>query len=155
MRKNGVERDVIFFTTDSICTTKKLDVNSIRLGDFSFDNEAEDVFVLQNGFYRFNGKWKKRGAGNLGNRQIEHLDTVEKDGNLYQVMNVLKVNRIRTAILSDSIEDIGKFSTVKRLVNLNADMKRLWFEELRDVNDGIIMDSMPISLNYFLRDSSN
>jgi hypothetical protein len=53
------------------------------------------VYVLQNGIYRFNKKWKKRGIGNLGNRQIEHLDTIEKDGNLYQVMKVLRVNRLR------------------------------------------------------------
>jgi len=56
VRKNDIERDVVFFATDSICTTKKLDVNSTKLGNFSFDNEASDVFVLQNGFYRFNKK---------------------------------------------------------------------------------------------------
>jgi len=106
------------------------------------------VYVLQNGIYRFKGKWKKRGIGNLGNKQIEHLDTIEKDGNLYQVMKVLRVNRLRTAILSDSIEQIGKFKTVERLVNLNADRKRMWFEELRDVNDGVMIDSLPISMNF-------
>ena len=117
-------------------------------GGFALENSADDVYVLQNGIYRFNGKWKKRGIGNLGNKQIEHLDTIEKDGNLYQIMKVLRVNRLRTAILSDSIHDIGKFSTVKRLVNLNADRKRLWFEDLTNVNDREMIDSMPISLNY-------
>jgi len=106
------------------------------------------VYVLQNGIYRFNGKWKKRGIGNLGNRQIEHLDTVEKDGNLYQVMKVLRVNRLRTSILSNSISEIGKFSTVERLVNLNADKKRMWFKNLKNVNDGRIIDSMPISMSF-------
>jgi len=43
-------------------------------------------------------------------------------------MKVLRVNRLRTSILSDSIKDIGKFKTVERLVNLNADRKRLWFD---------------------------
>ena len=85
----------------------------------------------------------------MGNKQIEHLDTIEKDGNLYQVMKVLRVNRLRTAILTDSINQIGKFKTVERLVNLNADRKRMWFEKLVDVNDGKLIDSMPISLNYF------
>ncbi|MCA9828003.1 MAG: hypothetical protein KC444_06390 [Nitrosopumilus sp.] len=59
MHKNGIEKDVVFFATGSICTTKKLDVNSTVLGEFSFDNEANNVFVLQNGFYRFNDKWKQ------------------------------------------------------------------------------------------------
>jgi len=123
-------------------------VNSVDLGNFAYENSGNDVYVLQNGIYRFNKKWKKRGIGNLGNRQIEHLDTIEKDGNLYQVMKVLRVNRLRTAILSDSINEIGKFKTVERLVNLNADRKRLWFEELRDVNDGKVIDSISLNLNY-------
>ena len=29
-----------------------------------------------------------------------------------------------------------------------ADKKRLWFEKLIDVNDEMMIDSMPISLNY-------
>ena len=64
-------------------------------------------------------------------------------------MNVLRVGRLRSSILSNSIGEIGKFKTVERLVNLNADKKRMWFEKLRNVNDGIMIDSMPISLNYF------
>lgn len=63
-------------------------------------------------------------------------------------MKVLMVNRLRTAILSNSIDQIGKFKTVERLVNLNADRKRIWFEELRDVNDEKMIDSFPISLSY-------
>jgi len=56
------------------------------------------VYYLQNGFYRFNGLWKQRRLGKLGIKEIEHPDTIEKDGNLYQVMKVLRVNRLRTAI---------------------------------------------------------
>ena len=149
VQKYGIEDDVVSFATDSIITAKKLDVNSLDLGGFAYENSGDDVYVLQNGIYRFNGKWKKRGIGNLGNRQIEHLDTIEKDGNLFQVMKVLRVNRLITTILTDSVEDIGKFNTVERLVNLNADRKRMWFEELRDVNNEKRIDSMPISMNYF------
>lgn len=101
------------------------------------------MYVLQNGIYRFNKIWKKRGIGNLGNSQIEHLDTIEKNGQLYQVMKVLRVNRLRTAILSNSIDQIGKFKIVERLVNLNADKKRMWFEELMDVNDKKMINSLP------------
>jgi len=127
---------------------KILNLNFCNSGGFAYENSGNDVYVLQNGIYRFNGKWKKRGIGNLGNRQIEHLDTVENDGNLYQIMKVLRVNRLRTSILSDSINEIGKFKTVERLVNLNADRKRLWFEDLRDVNDGVMIDSIPISMSF-------
>ena len=152
VQKYGIEDDVISFATDSIITTKKLPVNSSDLGGFAYENSGNDAYVLQNGIYRFNGKWKKRGIGNLGNKQIEHLDTVEKDGNLYQVMKVLRVNRLRTAILTDSINQIGKFKTVERLVNLNADRKRLWLGQISSINDKILNESVPISLNHFSKE---
>lgn len=148
VQEHGIENDAVSFATDSIITTKKLDVNSTKLGSFSLENSANDVYVLQNGIYRFNGKWKKRGIGNLGNKQIEHLDTIEKDGNLYQVMKILHVNRLRTSILSNAISDVGKFKTIERLVNLNADQKRLWFERISNVNDKKLIDSMSISLTF-------
>ena len=149
VQRNGIERNVVSFATDSIISTKKLNTHSIQLGKFAFENSGNDVYVLQNGIYRFNGKWKKRGIGNMGNKQIEHLDTIEKDGKLYQVFNLLRVNRLRTAILSDTINEIGKFKIVERLVNLNADKKRLWFKEIKNIEDKIMIDSMPISMNYF------
>jgi len=153
VQRNGIERNVVSFATDSIISTKKLNIHSIQLGKFAFENSGNDVYVLQNGIYRFNGKWKKRGIGNMGNKQIEHLDTIEKDGKLYQVFNLLRVNRLRTAILSDTIDQIGKFKTVERLVNLNADKKRLWFKEIKNIEDKIMIDSMPISLNYIEKNS--
>jgi len=58
------------------------------------------------------------------------------------------VNRLRTSIHSDRISEIGKFNVIERLVDLNADKKRLWFEKLTNVNDGMMIVSMPISLNY-------
>ncbi len=45
--ENNIERDVVFFAIDSVCTTKKLEYNSDKLGEFSFDNTANDVYVLQ------------------------------------------------------------------------------------------------------------
>jgi len=149
---HDIGKDVVSFATDSIITTKKIEIDSEKLGDFKFENSGNDVYVLQNGIYRFNKIWKKRGIGTLGNRSIEHLDTIEKDGKLYQVFNLTRVNRLRTSILSNSLEDIGKFSTVQRLVNLNADRKRMWFEDLKDINDGKMIDSLPISMSYFKKE---
>ena len=149
VRKHDIEKDIVFFATDSICTTKKLDVNSTKLGDFSFDNEADDVFVLQNGFYRFNGKWKQRGLGKLGTRDIEHLDTFEKDGRLYYRFNVLRNNRLRSSILQNRVKDIGKIKPETREFNLNADRKRFWLGKIEKIDDEIMNESMPLSLNYF------
>lgn len=149
VRKNDIERDIVFFATDSICTGKKLDVNSSKLGNFSFGNEADDVFVLQNGFYRFNGKWKQRRLGKLNGKEIEHLDTFEKDGRLYYSFNVLRSNRLRSSILQDKIKDIGKIKLKTREFNLNADRKRFWLGRIESVNDEIMNNSMSISLNHF------
>jgi len=76
--EHKLEREVIAFATDSICTTKKLNLNSKRLGDFSLDKQGNDVYYLQNGIYRFNESWKNRGLGNLGSKKIEHLETYVK-----------------------------------------------------------------------------
>ncbi|MDH3312439.1 MAG: DNA polymerase, partial [Nitrosopumilus sp.] len=149
VRKNDIERDVVFFATDSICTTKKLDVNSTKLGDFSFDNEADDVFVLQNGFYRFNDLWKQRGLGKLGTREIEHLDTFEKDGRLYYRFNVLRSNRLRSSIIQNNISEIGKIKPITREFNLNADRKRFWLGHIESMEDKIMNESMPLLMNYF------
>jgi len=140
---------VVFFATDSICTRTKLDVNSTKLGTFSFDNEAEDVFVLQNRFYRFNEKWKQRGLGKLGTREIEHLDTFEKDGRLYYRFNVLRNNRLRSSILQNRVEDIDKIKPETREFNLNADRKRFWLGRVESMEDKIMNESIPLSLNYF------
>ena len=43
-----------------------------------------------------------------------------------------------------------KFKTVERFVNLNADRKRQWFEDLRDINDGKMIDSLSLSLSFLL-----
>ena len=44
---------------------------------------------------------------------------------------------------------IIKWKGEESLLDLNADRKRLWFEDLRDVNDRKMFDSLPINLNYF------
>ncbi len=49
----------------------------------------------------------------------------------------------------DNIANIGKFSMIERKVDLNADIKRLWFEELRNINEQRLIGSLPISLNHF------
>lgn len=149
VRKNDIERDVVFFATDSICTAKKLNVNSTKLGDFSFDNEAKDVFVLQNGFYRFNGKWKQRGLGKLNGKDIEHLETFEKDGRLYYRFKVLRNNRLRSSIIQNMISKIGIIKEETKEVNLNADRKRFWLGRIESIDDKIMNESMPLSFNFF------
>ena len=151
VKKNKLENEIVSFATDSICTTRKINLKSVKLGEFSLENNANDVFFLQNGFYRFDGKWKQRGLGRLGTREIEHLDTFEKDGKLFYRFKILRSNRLRQSILSNNLKDIGKITEKTREVNLNADKKRLWLETLTGINDKM-NQSLPISLNYFTKD---
>jgi len=146
--ENKLERDTVAFATDSICVTKKLDIESNRLGEFSLSNSADDVYYLQNGFYRFNGVWKQRGLGKLGSKEIENIDTFERKGKLYYRFKVLRNSRLRSSILQDSISDIGKIKEFEREIDLNADRKRLWLGELTSVDSKIMNDSMPVSMNY-------
>jgi len=36
--------------------------------------------------------------------------------------------------------------------DLNADRKRLWFEDISSINDGKMIDSMPISLSFISKE---
>jgi hypothetical protein len=60
-----MEKDVVSFATDSVCVTKQLNIESESIGLFSLSNSGKDVYYLQNGIYRFNGKRKQRGFGKL------------------------------------------------------------------------------------------
>ena len=150
-KENNLENEIVSFATDSICTTRKINLKSAKLGEFSHENEANDVFFLQNGFYRFKDKWKQRGLGRLGTKEIEHLDTFEKDGKLFYRFKVTRANRLRSSILSNKLSEIGKITEKTREINLNADKKRLWLESLTGINHKMNR-SLPISLNYFTKD---
>jgi|Marorgknorr_s2lv_5_1036026.scaffolds.fasta_scaffold113196_1 hypothetical protein len=84
-------------------------------------------------------------------REIEHLDTFEKDGKLFYRFKVTRSNRLRHSILSNKLSEIGKITEKTREVNLNADKKRLWLESLTGINHKM-NQSLPLSLNYFTED---
>ena len=146
--EHDLERDVVSFATDSICTTRKIRINSKKLGEFSLDKYGNDVYYLQNGFYRFNDNWKLRGLGKMGKREIEHLDTFEQNGKLYYKCIVNRVKQLRSSILQDQIDEIGKIKPEVRQVDLNADNKRFWVGQLYKV-DNNFNNSVPFSANHF------
>lgn len=115
------------------------------------DKEGQDVIFLSNGFYRFNDSWKQRGLGKLGTKEIEHLDTFEKDGRLYYRFNVLRNNRLRSSIRQNKILDIGKIKPSTREFNLNADRKRFWLGRIESIDDRMMNESVPLSLNHILK----
>ena len=152
MRKMDIEKQLVSFATDSICTIKKLDIDSAELGKFSFVQSADDVFILQNGINRFNGKWKQRGLGKLGSKEIENFKNYERDGKLFAKFKINRSGRLRSSILQDSIHKIGKFKVIEREINLNADRKRFWLGSIKSIDDRIMNESVSLSLNHFKKE---
>ncbi|MGH9877174.1 MAG: DNA polymerase, partial [Nitrososphaerales archaeon] len=104
---------------------------------------------LQNGIYRFNGKWKQRGFGKLESKDIEHLDTIQRNGRLYYKLRLLRGTRLRSSIIQNRLSEIGKIKPITREINLNADRKRFWLGTIRSIDDRVTNDSLPLSLNHF------
>ena len=150
--ERGIERQVVAFATDSICCTKELDIDSDKLSEFSFEGSADDVFFLQNGFYRKNGKWKQRGFGKLSGKDIEHLETFEKNDKLFYKIKVLRNSRLRSSIRQNKISEIGKIKEVTKQFNLNGDRKRLWLGKIESIELKVRNESSPISMNFFEKD---
>ncbi|MEO9277921.1 MAG: DNA polymerase [Nitrososphaera sp.] len=152
VRKYNLENDVVAFATDSIAVRKKIpNLHSEKLGEMKLDKEGHDVIFLSNGFYRFNGVWKKRGIGydNEKRQEIEHEDTkVDKDGNLYIKVKTTRNTHIKSGILFNMLKKVGKIEIYEKKINLNSDKKRFWLSELKSLNDRTFCDSvaMPIDL---------
>lgn len=149
VKEHNLEKDLVSFATDSVCVTRKVDVDSDELGKFGLDKYAEDVYYLQNGFYRFNGSWKLRGLGKLGRKDIEHIDTIEKDGRLYYKYLVNRTKQLASAIIQNKFDEIGRINQETREVNLNGDNKRFWLERLENINDKKMNNSSSLNPEFF------
>lgn len=149
MKQHNLDNQVVAFATDSIAVRIKVPIKSSKkLGEMKLDKYANDVIFLSNGFYRFNGEWKRRGVGFDHDRkvEIEHLDSrIDKDGNFYIKVKTTRTTRIKSGILFNRLNDVGKIEEYERKINLNSDKKRFWIPaELKSLNDGSFCDSVPI-----------
>ena len=141
---------IIFLYTDCITCTRKLDVNSDKLGEFSLDFVGS-IYTLQSGFYAKNGKWiKSRGIGQIGDDTILHKDTfVDSKGRIKYRFDKIRVGTIKRNILQGTLEKIGKFENQTKELNLNADRGRMWISRLTDVRKKETNYSIPFMLPVF------
>ncbi|MDH5463596.1 MAG: DNA polymerase [Nitrosopumilus sp.] len=148
--KHGIERDVIMMYTDSITCRGKLRVNSTKLGGFSLDFVGS-IYALQNGFYAKDGKWdRSRGIGQIGDDTIEHKETfVDEKGHVCYSFEKIRVGTIKRNLLKGTIDDIGKFSTEVKKLNINGDRGRMWWGRLTDVRKRERNISSPFNLSVF------
>ena len=132
--QNEMEKEIVMMYTDSITTTKKLNLNSKKLGEFSQDFTGS-IYALQSGFYSKDGKFEKsRGIGQLGDETILHKETVmDSKGRLVYEFEKTRVGTIKQNIKKGTLDKIGSFSTVKRNLKLNGDRGRHWWGKLSDV----------------------
>lgn len=147
----GLEQDLVAYATDSITTRKTLpSVITNDLGGLKLADQSSDMFSIQNGFRRSNGKWKLRGIGfdKAQKVEIEHIDTIEtRDGRVVLVLERKKPQRLKSAIRRGAIHEIGKFRTFKREIDLNADTKRFWPGRITTVHSELNVGSMPLDIN--------
>jgi hypothetical protein len=50
-------------------------------------------------------------------------------------------------ILRSRIQNVGKFQTFTREIDLNADKKRFWPKQITSVHSDLCVSSMPLDLN--------
>lgn len=62
---------------------------------------------------------------------------------------VTRPQRLKSAILQNLHENIGKFSEHEREFNLNADKKRLWLRTLKNLTEKTKNRSYPLSPQIF------
>jgi len=65
---------------------------------------------------------------------------------------VLRSKRLRSSILSNTPENIGKFSLIELEIDLNADRKRLWLGELSSMKDKTINVSVPLNFDFISKE---
>jgi len=82
----------------------------------------------------------------------ENFETIEKEGKLIMKCKVLRSKRLRSSILSNATEDIGKFSVIEREIDLNADRKRIWLNQLSSMQDKTINVSVPLNFDFISKE---
>ncbi|MGI0094397.1 MAG: DNA polymerase [Nitrosotalea sp.] len=145
---NNLERDVCMIYTDAITTTRNLNLESNKLGDFTRDKHGV-AYLLQNGFYKIGDKFRNKGFANIGNDTIEHLEPFEEDGTIKYAFEMTKVGTLKENLARGTFDNIGKFSKVTRNLDLNADRGRFWLGRLTDVRKKETNPSAPFSFPEF------
>jgi len=81
------------------------------------------------------------------------MDTVERDGRLFNKFKVNRPQRLRSAILMNIHDDIGKFTEFEREVDLNADKKRMWIPSIgiKSINTKKMNISIPLNLGILTK----
>ena len=153
-----ISKKIAGFSTDSIQTTGTKIKTGKKLGDFTHEYTARESVILMAGIrytdklQKLRGFTKKDETGKeLILRDIlkEHPNKthiplkISKPITIFQGLNYKKY----------TVEDINIFKTEERILNINGDSRRIWFDDFINADDiyNKIIDSTPI----FIEDENN
>lgn len=137
--------DVVAVHTDSIITTKSLQVSTAgNLGDLSYETEGRGV-ILGSGLYQIGDKVRFRGFP-LKSSLLDIIHTGKKT-------LTLSANHAYTwrevAFHNWSVDLINRFSHVDKKIDINCDQKRLWLNDWNNFSEVTKhkVDSIPFVFN--------
>lgn len=156
-----VKDDVIHVATDSIFSTKKLNLPvGPDLGQWS-EEKLNFMIQFSNGIYTFendqNKKFTKtrgfvlRIEGEDGQDRFLNLNDCKikvdpKTGLYFIESKVLRYKTLRRAIIEKNYDAIAKFNMEKKQIDLNSDRKRLWPQKLVNLNSK--QRSYPLNVDW-------
>jgi hypothetical protein len=126
-----VKKHCVAMFTDCVVTTKKLDLDSTKLGEWSFEMEGEGLFLLC-GVYtiRNEEKTKTRLRGIHIKEKIDLFEEIKKNPtakNLYFVWKkAIKLGETLLHYKKYSIEDLNRFIDYQKFLHVDSERKRTW-----------------------------
>lgn len=122
---------IIAVHTDSVISSKKLDIPETKqLGQWSYEIEG-DGLVLGSGIYQIGEKTKFRGF----QTKKSLFDMLPPKGNIMEVWKQRPFTWREVAHRSMHIDKINLFENIKRDMRLNFDIKRIWLDDYKDFSE--------------------
>lgn len=124
---------VVAVHTDSIITTKPLELSKDgELGDMVYELEGDGV-ILGSGMYQIGKKNKTRGF-HLKNDLVDLV----RDGKKYITIEEIRPYSWREVIFHNwEIDRINRFETVVKRLDVNFDKKRMWLKDWKKFDEVI------------------
>jgi len=124
---------VVAVHTDSIITTKPLELSKDgELGDMVYELEGDGV-ILGSGMYQIGKKNKTRGF-HLKNDLVDLV----RDGKKYITIEEIRPYSWREVIFHNwEIDRINRFETVVKRLDVNFDKKRMWIKDWKKFDEVI------------------
>lgn len=154
---------VISFSTDSVCSTEKLNVPlNPQLGDFQLDFNGQGVFIMSDIYNLWNEETKKektklRGFSLASSKDMEKEKTYLKDILRMLKETVYEYSTERPSHLGECIahnktktikDNLNVFTSHKKKIDINGDNKRIWSKEFKSGKDCLkeMHESLPIMI---------